>query len=465
MGNVADWVPGPKDQPLPPQNGMVVSPFMPGVLDIRWDDPSILAGNAAWQVVGVNVYRSDVSDRGPFHRVNDLPIGGTFFRDRTDNVQIIKEVVEWETSWLSKASAPNQRSWVFKTRQPCVKQNAEGPFQHPTAANAPTDVTLYIDDVPVLVDDVFGPTGEIRLINQPVLDPGTERWAYPNLPTEKSKVEITYWANKNAVRSGLDATLYYRLTTVSIDPESNDGYRETELGYCPPISLAAVESLDYIWREAIRRNQWILQQGGERVYIFIRKQSGIRCFCRQDPRLNEYNKNPSQRCLKCYGTGFLGGYEGPYAAIIAPDDYERKISQTATGRHKEHTGDVWTGPTPLLTMRDMIVKQTNERYSVGPVRRPSNRGNIMQQHFAIGYIDEQDIRYKLPIDGTTSLPWPQTRYSLPVAPPRPVDGSLPEEPDFPVGPRLEAPMATNDPNTPPDKQPRGRSPVWENINR
>jgi hypothetical protein len=51
------WTPG--GYPLPPTNPAVVSPFIPGALDLRWDDPSPLEGNEGWDILGVNVYRSD----------------------------------------------------------------------------------------------------------------------------------------------------------------------------------------------------------------------------------------------------------------------------------------------------------------------------------------------------------------------------------------------------------------------
>jgi len=101
---VAGWDPSPSDQPLPPQNGSVFSAFMPGVLDLRWDDPSILGGNAGFTVVGVNIYRSDTSDRGPFYRINEFPVGGTFYRDQTTNVQVT-ETVSW-ADWTYKGVQP-----------------------------------------------------------------------------------------------------------------------------------------------------------------------------------------------------------------------------------------------------------------------------------------------------------------------------------------------------------------------
>lgn len=455
----------PGSVPLPPQNVQVVSPFLPGVLDLRWDDPVLLARNTSFTLVGVNVYRSEASDRGPYRRINEFPLGGTFYRDQTQNAWISKEVVRWDTDWVFKGDAPNDRRWVFKTRNPIVKRFAVAPFQEPIYANAPKDVVVYVNGVEVPVDDVFGKTGEVTLINAATYDVVVEKYEAPALPKGPDDVvEISYYTPKNHVRSGLDAHVWYRLASVALDSTTPSGYRETPLGRCEPKTVGGVETLDYIWREAVRRNQWILQQGGERVKLFIRKTAGIPCDCGLEPRTREYSKQPSNRCLKCFGTGFLGGYEGPYDSIIAPDDAERRISQSPFGRRKEHTHEVFTGPSPLLTQRDFLVKQTNERYSVGPVRRPSNRGNILQQHFNIAYLDEGDIRYRVPIDGTTDLAWPQARdMDAPYAP-QPVDGEMRGEEPWPVDARNTTPMETEKANIPDEREQRGRTRVWENQN-
>jgi hypothetical protein len=144
----------------------------------------------------------------------------------------------------------------------------------------------------------------------------------------------------------------------------------------------------------------------------------------------------------CYGTGYVGGYEGPYDILVAPDDAEKRISQTPTGRRKEHTYEVWTGFSPIVSMRDFLVKQNNERYSIGAVRRPTNRGNVMQQHFNIAYLDPGDIRYSVPIDNllvSPNLPWPQTRY-----PYRPYRETYDQQTDapWPVTPDAVIPMST-----------------------
>ena len=455
--------------PLPPKNLQVVSPYFQGALDLRWEDPALLAKNSGYTIVGVNIYRSEASDLGPYRRINDLPVGGNFYRDRTDYVSM-SEAVTWNGGqWLFKGDAPNDRRWVLKTRSSIVKRFDVSAFQKPTWASVPADVQLFIDGEEVPVAGVLGRTGEITLINAPVYNQVTERWEDPVLPTETSSVEVVYYTPKNRVKSGLEHNIWYRVVSVAVDSSTPSGYVETPLEWAEPKSVIQVEELDYIWREAMRRNAWILQQGGERCRFFIRKTSGVDCTCGLDERTLEYSKQPRNDCTTCYGTGYVGGYEGPYQGILVPDDAERRIAQSMTGRHKEHTYEVWMGPSPLLTQRDFVVKQTNERYSIGAVRRPTHRGNLLQQHFNIRYLDQGDIRYSVPMDGTTDLNWPETRGqgtgpgAKRVYSPRPVDGALEGEPQWPTGPDNMHPLNTEKSNIPDERERRGRTRVWENT--
>jgi len=466
----AGWDPGSTDQPIPPQNGQVYAPFYAGTLDLRWDNPKLLPGNAKFTVVGVNLYRSDVSDRGPYYRLNDFPLGGTFYRDRTD-IATVRETIRWDQDWLFRGDAPNDYRWVLKTKCPIYQTKIIG-LMEPTYANDPTDVTLLIDNVTVPVQEVFGPSGEVTLFRNTTFDVLTEKNVPPSLPTETSVVEIVYNTIRNRVARPLGTNLFYRLTTVVIDSTAPSGYRETNLAYCAPIQTAEIEALDYIWREAVRRNSWILQQGGERVKAFIRKMAGIPCYCGIESRTREFSQQPSSRCLTCLGTGFVGGFEGPFDIIVAPADGEQKVSQSPQGRRNEMMYEVWTGPSPVLTQRDLIVKQTDERFSIGPVRRPTNRGNLLQQHFSISLLSEGDIRYEVPIYGVDMLTWPETRYNpRAVAPPPAVNGELrgpawmadPIAPQYPTGQNPVVPLGTNKPDLSPNQQ-RGRTGTWENQN-
>ena len=309
------WDPGPSDQPLPPQNGQVVNPFVKGILDIRWDDPALLAGNSLYTVVGVNVYRSDASDRGPYFRLNSIPVGGGFYRDLTDMIPIHREVIPWDSGWVSRGDAPNVRRWTLRTSKPIVKAVFQPPYSRATPANSPADVTVYVNNVIVPVEAVFGPTGDVTLVNTGDIDVARQRIDAPTLPTETSTVEVSYFAAQNVVRAGLELQTYYRLTTVVIDPTTPSGYRESGLGYCPPIISGQTEALDYIWREAVRRNQWIVQQGGERAKVFIRRTAGVPCSHGMDPRTIEFGGQPSIRCHICFVPGTLVRTETGYRPI------------------------------------------------------------------------------------------------------------------------------------------------------
>jgi hypothetical protein len=239
--------------------------------------------------------------------------------------------------------------------------------------------------------------------------------------------------------------IHYRATCVGIPIDKDlslvqpQDLVETPIEHATVTSTMEVEKLDWIWREAIRRNRWILEQGGERVKIFLKKNMGLRCPCIPD----DYHGQPINDCRDCYGTEFIGGYDGPYEAIISPDDAERKRSQKDKGRTIEHSYEVWTGPSPVLSMQDFLVKINGDRYTVGAVRFPSNRGNVLQQHFTIGHIDEKDIRYRVPM--TSPIRYVAVQLK-------------------PSGPEEEADSRiTNDPNISQEEQLRGRTLAWKNL--
>lgn len=416
--------------------------------------------NSTWAIVGVNVYRSDTGERGPYFRVNKVPIQTNFFRDRTGLLAVTDEVVRWDVSWIYKGDAPNQKLWRLQTRNiPLAKANDGNQY-----ADSPTDVIVFIDGLRAQVNAVNGRTGEIDLSGMSVWDPSTETWVNPPLPKADgtSSVVVDYSWRRHELMTNLDniAKVFYRVTTLATDPTGTtpSGLVETPLGHSEAIAAINSEKLDYIWKEAIRRNRWILEQGGERVKLFIRRVTGTVCNCSWDERLLEYTKQPVNNCLSCFGTGFLGGYEGPIDLIVGPDDAERRVAQTANGRRLEHTYEVWTGPSPMMSQRDFIVKQNGERYSIGPVRRTGVRGVTLQQAFQIGYLDSHDIRYQVPMVGLEALAWPETRYT------RPEESPCVESDPHPVGFDYQAtPMGTEVPKIPDGREQRGRTPVWANI--
>jgi hypothetical protein len=401
-----------------------------------------LAHNSSFVLYGINVYRSFDSEYGPYELVTDLPLGATFWRDRTDLVLEVDEDVTGQ--FLIKggsSTGQNEARYVFQVlRHPIVKAASQA-----VPASSPGDVQVFVDDVPATVLRVLGRSGEVEIDPALYAEVGTQKLRDAVVPGPNSKVTCTYRHARTLVRTDLIQRVFYRLTTVAapINPECPNRVGplvETPLEYATMVSSMEIEKIDYIWREAVRRNSWILDQGGERVRLFIRKSVGPKCPCVPP---TEHHRQPVSDCRICYGTGIVGGYEGPYDVTIAPDDAERKIAQRETGRTVEHSYEVFTGPSPLMNHRDFVVKINGERYSVGPVRMPTNRGMVLQQHFTIGHMDEKDIRHSVPMDDPYRHSITEVRK---------------------VGPeRTEPPGLTNKPEIPQERQERGRTGTWEDI--
>ena len=427
--------------PAPPLNVFLESGFMPGVYNLRWDDPTMLALNSRFTVVGVNVYRSIDSEFGPYERITQLPVGATFWRDQTNTEQITGEDVS--DKFIQFGLPDSGADWpryAFKTQFPIVKSGSQNIF-----GNRPEDVQVFVDGRPAVVKFVFGRTGEIELESQPRADIATQKIHQQNLPKPGSRVTCSYVRMRSLVKTDLATRIFYRVTTVALRPGCDlsclcpTDLLETPLEEASGTSSAEIEKLDYIWREAVRRNRWILEQGGERVKVFLRKSVGIPCPCIQD----SHHKQPMSDDRLCYGTGIIGGYEGPYDILIAPADADVRVSQKDIGRTVEETYEVWTGPVPLLCMRDFLVKINGDRFSIGPVRMPSNRGMVLQQTFTIGCFDEKDIRTQVGVG--SPVKYSAVEYQ-------------------PMGPEEEAnTQVTDNPYIPEDRQLRGRTIAWENI--
>lgn len=424
--SVAPW-------PAPPLNVFIASSYSLGSFDLTWDNPGVLSRNQLFHLAGVNVYRSFDSEYGPFHRLTSVPVGACFWKDQTDIEVVVKEDVTAAFIVSGSDSVGDRRQrYVFRTlHRPIVKSGSQA-----VGACTPDDVHVYIDDIEVPVKSVRGSEGEVEIDPAVWADIPSQTAVMPLVPAPGSKVTCTYRRVANFVKTDLLQRIFYRVTTVGYAlSDSSKALAETPLAHAATTCTSELEKLDYIWREAVRRNRFILEQGGERVKVFLRKTVGPLCPCLAD----DYHKQPINDCLKCFGVGIFGGYEGPFDVIIAPDDAEKKIAQRESGRTVEHSYEVWTGPAPLLSHRDFLVKINNDRYTVGPVRMPTNKGMLLQQHFTINRFDEQDIRGKVPMDGTAG----QALVA-------------PVTPEVRNGP-------TSKPEIPDEKELKGRSDAWENT--
>ena len=391
---VASYPDPDKNKPSSPRNVFVTHPYIEGILDIRWDNPLENIENNKWQLLGVNIYRSIDSECGPYSKINTAPIGTLYFRDQTTQQLIVDENVMPRMSQGTNSVA----DWVFKTvKTPIIKEGSAN-----VLANKPYDVSLKIDNgdgqglLIVPPYSVNGRTGEIFLITKPIFNPVTKRVEPPRLPSgPNGKCLVSYWQSLNFVKTDLYPRFFYKISTVGRDNSGN--IVETNISDIRAAHVHQIEKPHYIWKGAIARNRYILEQFGERAKLFIRREVGDKC-----PEYSDTHQQASVYCEICYGTGIVGGYYGPIDVIIAPPEAEKHIDLTDTGLRLNFMFESWTGPSPLIRTRDFIVRQNGERMMIGSVTPQGAMGSVFQQHFSLNYRDTKDIIYKVPIHGGES---------------------------------------------------------------
>jgi len=409
-----------------------------GAIDIRWDNPRIIPQNSGLSILGCNLYRCTDTPYGNYVKINESPVTVLFFRDQTKEKLVMNENA---TATLKYSLEPDKEWYVYTQHKPLITPGTNG------------RTTARIQDVRVEIDDgdgtflempalsINGNTGEIQLISYPVYNNQVQQVIPPRLPKPPAgRVRLSYYYLDHLVLTVLNQRIFYKVTTVAVDPQDASKTIETPLAEISDRSAFDVEMIDYVWREAIKRNMWILEQGGERVKIFIRKWMGSKCSS-YDTKYGQTHND----CTECWGTSIVGGYDGPYDAIIAPPEAEKMVELGDMGLHIRYDWQSWMTCYPLLNPRDVIVRQNNERYVVGPVTPQGSRGAIYQQHFTMSYIDQGDIRYRIPIEGgQDAVPAAYDPYRQPA----PTDAS---------------PAINDKPEIPKDRMIRGRTVTFENI--
>lgn len=257
---------------------------------------------------------------------------------------------------------------------------------HARPTDDPAFVKVLVDGREADVTVLNGVQGRIAVASFPVWDDILRRFIDRPIPSFCSKVTVEYKTTTNIADTSLDKKLFYRVTAVC------DGGEETPLSQAAPARLGG-DGLTYYWEEAILRNKWILEQGGHRTQIFIQKSVGEPCPCAQQTA--HTHDHPENDCNVCFGTGFVGGYEGPFDSIVSPPFAEMKVEYQERGSRLIKQPEVWMTPTPLISQRDFMVLRDGKCYAIGPVTQVEARNHtVLQQHFSISVLDTTDIRYR-----------------------------------------------------------------------
>lgn len=309
----------PLTLPLGPKNINATSPYLIGVIDIRWDSPTTYIEHNGYNVLGVNVYRSYDTPEGPYTKLNDVPVGALYYRDETREIWQDQEDPVAGGRFIAGTNA-NGDYIAHTYNKPIVIPGTNGLIaNHPKHVKVEIRPTSLDSFQTVPAFKVLGETGEIFLINKPVYNHQYNRLDPPVLPILSSggEIRISYTYINNFIQNDINRKIYYKCTTVAIDGET-DEMKETPLNEVDAISLYDMEKIDWIWAESIRRNRWILEQAGERVKVFIRKWAGELCPC-----WDEQYRTPKNDCHLCFPAGTeiaMGDFTRKYIELLKKGD-------------------------------------------------------------------------------------------------------------------------------------------------
>ncbi len=403
----------PLGSPQPPQNSFVFYSYEEAnSLYVQWDDPSTNPFNSSFDIQGVNVYRSFDSELGPYTKINTDPVQVGYYRDAMTHESILEDV---SAKFIYTGTGPSNE-WLFETSHRMVKDSRTLNF-----ATTPDDIELTIDGTIVPAHIVYGEQCKVKLIDSWYMNKHTREKVLPILPKEGSVVTCKYLRNTNNIDLSRHARIFYKLTTVSSDKG------ESPVHLSPAICQQQIESWDYVWSEAVRRNRWILQQAGEDCKVMLRKWFGDRCSC-----YSPVHRRAETDCKLCWGTGILGGYVGPFPFKMAPVDSETKLEREEGGLRARKTSVLWSNYAPRLNTFDLIYRKNGEIFIVGYVKHAEVRGNSFPQYeFNATLLERTRVEYLIPLNN-------------------------------PIGAVLDVQFVSNHPPTPDGQEVKGRTVTFEN---
>ncbi len=397
----------PYSLPLAPRSIDVTHSYSEGTVDVRWDNPADYPQNRTegFVVVGVHVYQTFDTPTGEYERLTAVPISTKYLRVTSkEETLIIDDCVPY----MGPKESPIGEWVIYVPKRPLVAPGTNG-----LVTTDPKDVKLWVDRygsgefVEVAPFKVRGETGEVVINKNRIWDPELGKAVDAVVPDLANGGTIRLQATtfSAGITQSLNRKAYFKVTTVAYNPKSPGEVFETPLDEVDAKSVYDIERIDYTWAEGIRRNRWILDQGGEWVKLFSRKWNGLRCpHYDEDIGYCSFKAKHTHHCPICYGTNYIGGYAKPIDLLIAPPDSEKTVALLDAGLRVSYEFQSWTGPWPLLNDRDIIVRQNNDRFSVSRPNYVGSRGAIYQQSFSLYQLETTDAVYQLQIDPYLDTP-------------------------------------------------------------
>lgn len=139
-----------------------------------------------------------------------------------------------------------------------------------------------------------------------------------------------------------------------------------------------------------------LKLAGESVMWIRRKTSGQKCSCYN----GNYDNTSVSKCLQCYGTTILGGYDTPIRIPVSFIPGAADVTIEEAGITVSQKPVAWTIITqPIIQERDIFVTFSNERYEILSPEAVEHQGIRHHQEVRLSRINKTDVKYEIPVPG------------------------------------------------------------------
>jgi hypothetical protein len=343
--------------------------------------------NPVTNAVGYNVWRA-VANPTDWVKITTEPVNVTFFRDCSKIEQAIETPI-WESGTDSATGV-----FILKVKKTPMCAMTLGDASIVQLANAADVQVLSKKTGKKLNVDLVNPVrGLIQLTRKLVVAESVDFLEKPPFEEDAQNLEVTYYWVSRLTDSAFGRDLYYKVTEVLGDGS------ETPLDQAAYVSNQDLEKLDYYWREAIRKNRFIIEQSGEPAFLLMAKTTGRICDCVDTETLKSRNN-----CPVCWGVGYVGGYDGPYKIMFTPPNAPSQTRQGQEGKSKIRVAQSILGPTPTLMPGDIIVRFNGEKLVVTEVERTQVGGVTLQQQYNTELLKVSDFRQRLNVRNP-NFPW------------------------------------------------------------
>jgi hypothetical protein len=133
---------------------------------------------------------------------------------------------------------------------------------------------------------------------------------------------------------------------------------------------------------------------GRKVLLFKKKRFGKRCECWS----SELGKVTRSNCMKCFSTGWVGGFHKPMIMYCSIDEASKNEVPTSLGGSAQpKLGMVTMANYPEIMPGDIVVEQNSEAWRINTVKYNKKRRTHTWQIAEINLISPGDVEYSIPI--------------------------------------------------------------------